>query len=73
MPEIHVHGTPDYQELAALGWTPADVTVFSSNINPFGPPPAVIEAVRAGGQRGDDCHLSRPVQLSVALRAGSLS
>ena len=66
MPEIHIHGTPDYQELAALGWTPADVTVFSSNINPFGPPPAVIEAVRTAANAATIA--TYPDRFSSALR-----
>lgn len=40
------HGTLDYAEVAALGVHPDDLLVFSSNINPYGPPPAVIEALR---------------------------
>ncbi len=41
------HGTLDYTEMRALGLRPEDLTLFSSNINPFGPPPAVVAAMRA--------------------------
>ena len=41
------HGTLDYSEMRALGLKPEDLTLFSSNVNPFGPPPAAVEAVRA--------------------------
>jgi histidinol-phosphate aminotransferase len=40
------HGTLDYSEMRALGLQPEDLTLFSSNINPFGPPPAAVEALR---------------------------
>lgn len=45
MPTTSIHGTPDYAELDALGLDPADVVYFSSNINPYGPPASVVEAV----------------------------
>jgi histidinol-phosphate/aromatic aminotransferase/cobyric acid decarboxylase-like protein len=41
------HGTLDYAEVAALGVRPDDLLVFSSNINPYGPPPAVVAALSA--------------------------
>lgn len=41
------HGGLDLAELRRLGLDPADVIDFSVNSNPFGPPPAVLEAVRA--------------------------
>jgi len=40
-----VHGGIDGVELRRLGINPEDVLDFSSNINPFGPPPAVREAL----------------------------
>ena len=40
------HGTIDYSELRALGLRPEELTHFSSNINPFGPPPAVVTALQ---------------------------
>lgn len=46
MAQIVTHGTLDYAEMAALGVTHDELTIFSSNINPYGPPPAVVEAVR---------------------------
>ena len=47
MPTTSIHGTPDYAELDALGLDPSEVVYFSSNINPYGPPPSVVEAVQA--------------------------
>lgn len=47
MTQIVTHGTLDYAELAALGVTHDQLTIFSSNINPYGPSPAVVEAVRS--------------------------
>lgn len=67
MVEIVTHGTLDYTELENLGLTPDDLHVFSSNINPYGPPQAVIDAVR---DAVDGPTLSRyPDRLSTALRA----
>ena len=39
------HGALDHAELARLGLTPADLLDFSSNLNPFGPPPGVRAAL----------------------------
>ena len=46
MPTTSIHGTPDYAELDALGLDPSEVVYFSSNINPYGPPASLIEAVQ---------------------------
>jgi histidinol-phosphate aminotransferase len=40
------HGTLDYAEVRALGLRPQDLTLFSSNVNPYGPPPATVAALR---------------------------
>ena len=40
------HGTLDYSELRTLGLRPEELTYFSSNINPFGPPPATVSALQ---------------------------
>lgn len=42
---LAVHGAPDHAELRRLGLRPTDVLDFSSNINAYGPSPAVREAV----------------------------
>ncbi len=39
------HGGIDYAELRALGVMPQDILDFSANLNPFGPPPGVMEAL----------------------------
>lgn len=60
------HGTLDYSELRALGLRAEDLTLFSSNINPFGPPPAVIDAVR--GAANANLIARYPDRLSLELR-----
>jgi threonine-phosphate decarboxylase len=40
-----VHGGLDLGELRGLGLRPEDVLDFSANVNPYGPPPAVREAL----------------------------
>jgi len=50
------HGGIDYAELEALGIAPQDVVDFSANLNPFGPPPAVVEALNNVG-----CELSEAI------------
>lgn len=40
-----VHGVPDPAELRGFGLRPAEVLDFSSNVNAYGPSPAVREAV----------------------------
>lgn len=42
---LAVHGAPDPAELRRLGLHPAEVLDFSSNINAYGPSPAVREAL----------------------------
>jgi L-threonine-O-3-phosphate decarboxylase len=56
------HGAPDYAELERLGLDPEGVLDFSVNSNPYGPSPAVREAV-------DHVPLDRyPDRESLALR-----
>ncbi|MCB0116560.1 MAG: histidinol-phosphate aminotransferase family protein [Caldilineaceae bacterium] len=66
MPSTSIHGTPDYAELLALGLRPEEVIYFSSNINPYGPPPSVVEAVRDYISR--DTLARYPDSLSLSLR-----
>lgn len=40
-----VHGGINYAELEALGIAPAEILDFSANLNPFGPPPELREAL----------------------------
>ncbi len=44
-PKPATHGGIDYAELEALGLKPGEVLDFSANINPFGPPPGLREAL----------------------------
>jgi histidinol-phosphate/aromatic aminotransferase/cobyric acid decarboxylase-like protein len=46
-PEPVAHGALDHAELAALGLCPETLLDFSSNLNPFGPPPGVRAALAA--------------------------
>lgn len=43
--EACYHGGPNYAELESHGLQPEEMLDFSSNTNPFGPPPGVREAV----------------------------
>jgi histidinol-phosphate aminotransferase len=40
------HGGIDYAEVEMLGIAPQDILDFSANLNPFGPPPGVMKALR---------------------------
>lgn len=40
------HGALDYAELGRLGLDPAEVSDFSTNVNPYGPAPVVLRACR---------------------------
>jgi histidinol-phosphate/aromatic aminotransferase/cobyric acid decarboxylase-like protein len=40
------HGGPHHEELERLGLSPEDVIDFSVSTNPYGPAPAVLEAIR---------------------------
>ncbi|HEY7328442.1 MAG TPA: histidinol-phosphate transaminase [Gemmataceae bacterium] len=42
---LAVHGAPDHEELRRLGFRPADMLDFSSNINAHGPSPTVRDAI----------------------------
>lgn len=65
-PAIVPHGTLDYDELRALGLRPEELTLFSSNINPFGPPPATVAALRAAATA--EMIARYPDRLSYELR-----
>ena len=47
------HGGIDYSEVEAMGIIPQDVLDFSANLNPFGPPAGVMEALC-------ECHCGEP-------------
>ncbi len=47
LPAFVAHGAINYEELKQLGLPPDSVVDFSANSNPYGPHPAVVEAVRA--------------------------
>lgn len=57
--ELCIHGSPDYEELARLGISPADLVDFSVNSNPLGPPPELqAELGRAVVDRYPDARAS---------------
>lgn len=60
-----IHGGIDYSEMEALGIDPHEVLDFSANLNPFGPPAGVMEAV----SRADIVHYpdSRATRLRRSL------
>jgi len=60
-PPAH-HGALNYGELEMLGLDPAGILDFSTNINPYGPAPAVAEAI---ANTPLDCY---PDRESLALR-----
>lgn len=66
MPEMVPHGTLDFGELAEWGYQPEDLIVFSSNINPYGPPSSVVQAV--ADSISPHKLASYPDRLSLALR-----
>jgi len=39
------HGSIDYAEVEMLGISPQEILDFSANLNPFGPPPEVMQAL----------------------------
>ena len=39
------HGSIDYAEVEVLGIAPQEILDFSANLNPFGPPPEVMQAL----------------------------
>jgi histidinol-phosphate aminotransferase len=41
-----VHGGIDYSELSSIGVTPDEILDFSTNCNPFGPPPGIKAAIK---------------------------
>jgi histidinol-phosphate aminotransferase len=44
---LRVHGGPAEAELRALGLDPKDILDFSSSINPYGPHPLILKALRS--------------------------
>jgi histidinol-phosphate aminotransferase len=46
LPDVH-HGAPDYAELERLGLSPDEIIDFSVNSNPYGPDPAVRQALES--------------------------
>lgn len=66
MVQIVTHGTLDYAELAEYGLSRDEIIVFSSNVNPFGPPDLLIDAVAEAVSGANLAHY--PDRLSGALR-----
>jgi histidinol-phosphate/aromatic aminotransferase/cobyric acid decarboxylase-like protein len=62
------HGALDHAELAALGLRPEALLDFSSNLNPFGPPPGVRAALAALDPAPYPDRSCRALRLALAAR-----
>ncbi len=65
LPSAVYHGARDYKELAQLGLHPDDVIDFSTNSNPYGPHPAVLQAVQQAVTKPNLAHY--PDRYNLAL------
>jgi histidinol-phosphate/aromatic aminotransferase/cobyric acid decarboxylase-like protein len=65
-----VHGGALAGELAALGIEPREVLDFSVNVNPYGPCPAVIEAIRTAPVHLYPDPAATAVREAIAARTG---
>jgi len=65
-----VHGGALAGELAALGVDPREVLDFSVNVNPYGPCPAVVEAIRTAPVHLYPDPAATSVREAVAARTG---
>jgi histidinol-phosphate/aromatic aminotransferase/cobyric acid decarboxylase-like protein len=65
-----VHGGPVAEELRALGVAAGEILDFSVNLNPYGPAPAMLEAIR--GARVDEYPdpTARPARQALAAANG---
>ncbi len=66
-----VHGGALAGELAALGLDPREVLDFSVNVNPYGPCPAVVEAIRAAPVNVYPDPAATAVREAIAARTGA--
>ncbi len=68
-----VHGALDYGELERLGLDPGDIRDFSVNMNPYGPPPLVRQAIaQAAIDRYPDRECLQLRRIILAYELGSL-
>lgn len=67
---VIVHGGIDGAELASLGVAPARVVDFSVNTNPYGPCPAVRDAIAEATVDRYPDPTARPARAAVAAMAG---
>jgi len=65
------HGALNYAELAQKGISPADVLDFSSNVNPFGPPAGVADALLSADLIGYPDRESLSLRRLLAERHGA--
>lgn len=65
-----VHGGACEQELRAAGADPATALDFSVNVNPYGPSPAVLAAIRAAPVARYPDPSAAPVRRAIAGRLG---
>ncbi len=62
------HGGIDYEELAAVGISSDEVVDFSANLNPFGPPPEVMQALSDASHGSDEAICRYPDSQAFHLR-----
>ena len=67
------HGGPDYAELERLGTSPEHILDFSSNTNPFGPPPGMWEALKTVDISQYPDSSATELRQALALHLGILS
>ncbi|MCK4580433.1 MAG: histidinol-phosphate aminotransferase family protein [Dehalococcoidia bacterium] len=62
------HGGIDYAELAAIGISSDEIVDFSANLNPFGPPPEVMQALSDASHGSDEAICRYPDSQAFHLR-----
>jgi histidinol-phosphate/aromatic aminotransferase/cobyric acid decarboxylase-like protein len=70
VPRSRGHGGIDAAELRAAGVDPAAVVDFSVNVNPYGPSPAVLHAIRSAPVHRYPDPTAAPVREALAARTG---
>ncbi len=68
---VRAHGGSREGELHALGLEPSDVLDFSVNVNPYGPSPAVVRAIREAPVERYPDPTARPARRALADACGA--